>query len=45
VLYKNMMKKNKVYVADVSEIFNVKLFVYVSRDIIIYKKFYSSDQI
>ena len=40
-----MMKKNKVYVTDVSEIFNVKLFVYVCRDIIIYKKFYSSDQI
>jgi len=39
------MKRNKVYVADESEILNVKMFVYVSRDIIIYKEFYSSDKI
>ncbi len=45
MVYENMMKRNKVYVADVSEILNVKMFVYLSRDIIIYKEFYSSDKI
>ncbi len=45
MVYENMMKRNKVYVADESEILNVKMFVYLSRDVIIYKEFYSSDKI